>query len=387
MSGEMEQVAVIGGGLTGLAAAVASARAGLQTVHIALPVPPDRRTSALMAPSVDYLRQAGLVVDPATAGTPLRRIRLIDATNRLLRAPEALFSSSDAGLEAFGWNFANLVLSERFAVVGANLPNLRSVAGQLATAERREGAWDLRLADGIALRVPLLIGADGKRSTVRAAAGIRTTERNYSQAALVCDLELARSLEDTSVEFHYPDGPFTLVPAGERSANLVWIDRRDVLQRALGAEVDTLRIMLAEKSQRLFGRIEVLGPAQMFPLSTLTVDVAGKAGALLVGEAAHAFPPIGAQGLNLGLRDVADLAVALGGFRPGEPDEAERISEVYARRRAGDLARTTATVSALFGSLLSSLLPAQLLRSGGMWALKSLPPLRRQAFAIGMGRS
>jgi 2-octaprenyl-6-methoxyphenol hydroxylase len=107
-------------------------------------------------------------------------------------------------------------------------------------------------------------------------------------------------------------------------------------------------------------------------------------GVVLVGEAAHAVPPIGAQGLNLGLRDVADLSAALATLdRTGS--WAARLSENYARRRAADLSRTGGMVDALFRSLLSDLLPAQALRAGGLWALKLLPPLRRQAFRIGMG--
>ena len=106
---------------------------------------------------------------------------------------------------------------------------------------------------------------------------------------------------------------------------------------------------------------------------------------MLVGEAAHAFPPIGAQGLNLGLRDVADLEKALGGVQRDTPDWAERVSAAYSRSRAGDLARTGGMVDTLFRSLLADLLPAQALRAGGLWALKASPALRKQAFRLGMG--
>ena len=106
---------------------------------------------------------------------------------------------------------------------------------------------------------------------------------------------------------------------------------------------------------------------------------------MLVGEAAHAFPPIGAQGLNLGLRDVADLVDALGTSDAAAPDWAERISAAYATRRADDLLRTGGGVEALFRSLLADFLPAQAARAGGLWALKLVPGLRREAIAAGMG--
>ncbi len=133
-------------------------------------------------------------------------------------------------------------------------------------------------------------------------------------------------------------------------------------------------ISATEAPQRL-GLLRVLGPGHVWALGV---------GIVLVGEAAHAFPPIGAQGLNLGLRDVADLAAALAASdrRPGW---AERVSAEYARRRSGDLSRTGGVVDTLFRSLLADFLPTQALRAGGLWALKLAPPLRKQAFAVGMG--
>ena len=106
-------IIVVGGGLAGLAAAAGLARLGLSIIHLAPAAPPDRRTSALMMPSVDFLRRSGLVDDPAEIGHALTAIRIIDATPRLIRAPETLFEAAEIGLPAFGWNFANAVLLDR----------------------------------------------------------------------------------------------------------------------------------------------------------------------------------------------------------------------------------------------------------------------------------
>lgn len=381
----MPEAIVVGGGLAGLAAAVAVARAGLRTLHVAPKAPPDRRTSALMLPSVDYLRSAGLVDDPAQIAQPLTRIRIIDATGRLIRAPETLFDATEFGLSAFGWNFPNIKLSETFEAARAALGNIETREAVLQSLERTPEGWKLVLSDGSEVTAPLVVGADGKKSLIRVAAGFRTREHGFTQAALVADLELGRPLEGASVEFHYPDGPFTLVPAGGNRANLVWIDDRDVLQAAQAGGQETLRDVFLDKSQRLFGKIELKTPAHIFPLSTLSVDRAGRDGIVLVGESAHAFPPIGAQGLNLGLRDVADLAASLAAVDRGSADWAVRLSTDYAERRAQDLSRTGTMVDALFRSLLSDLLPAQAARATGLWALKLVPPLRKRAFELGMG--
>jgi 2-octaprenyl-6-methoxyphenol hydroxylase len=383
MSAQDADAIVVGGGLAGVAAAISVARAGLRTIHLAPAGPPDRRTSALMMPSVDFLREAGLVEDPASLGHALTQIRIIDATGRLIRAPETLFDAREAGLTAFGWNFANSRLLERFNAVASGMDNLetRNLGVTLFGPDRV-----LTLSDGTSLRAPLIVGADGKKSLIRGAAGFATRETAFEQAALVCDLDLGRPIGGTSVEFHYPKGPFTLVPAGGNRANLVWIDDRAVLDQAQASGPDGLIATFLERSQRLFGGITLASPAFVFPLSTLSVDVAGADGVALVGEAAHAFPPIGAQGLNLGLRDVADLAAALAAADRSQPDWATRVSLDYSARRAGDLARTGGMVDALFRSLLAEMVPAQALRAGGLWALKLLPGLRRQAFSVGMGR-
>lgn len=379
------QAIVVGGGLAGIAAAIAVAKAGLETVHLSPKGPPDRRTSALMLPSVEYLESSGLVADPASIGHPLTQIRLIDATSRLIRAPETLFDSREAGLDAFGWNFPNVKLLESFEAARARLPNLTTLELSVSAIEQVLEGWRVELSNGSSLAAPLLVGSDGKKSLVRVSAGFRAREKGFTEAALVCDLELSRPLGGTSVEFHYPHGPFTLVPAGDRNANLVWIDDREVLKSAQAEGAEGLRRVFLEKSQHLFGDIKLLTPAHMFLLSTLSVDEAGHDGVVLAGEAAHAFPPIGAQGLNLGLRDVADLSAALSETDTASRGWAVKVSDDYSRRRAADLGRTGAMVDTLFRSLLSELLPAQAMRAGGLWALKLSPQLRTQAFSVGMG--
>ncbi|WP_423068090.1 FAD-dependent monooxygenase [Devosia sp. CN2-171] len=380
------EAVVVGGGLAGVAAAVAVARAGLRTLHLAPKGPPDRRTSALMGPSVDFLLEAGLIDSAAAIGHPLTRIRIIDATNRLLRAPETLFDSADAGLEAFGWNFANVKLLESFETARRELPNLEVRELALTSIEQSSAGWRLVLSDGSEVEAPLVVGSDGKKSLVRVATDFRAREHGFTQSALVCDLELGRPLGGDSVEFHYEQGPFTLVPAGGPRANLVWIDDREVLKEAQASGAEGLRETFLKKSQRLFGDIKLVTPAHMFLLSTLTVDRAGMRGIVLAGEAAHAFPPIGAQGLNLGLRDVADLSRVLRDADRTQPGWAIAASDRYAQLRADDLDRTGGMVDALFRSLLSDYLPAQAARAGGLWALRMLPALRKQAFGLGMGK-
>lgn len=379
-------IAVIGGGLVGKAAACAATRAGFSVLHVSPPTPPDRRTSALMGPSVALMEKIGLVADPGAIGTPLTQIRIIDATDRLLRAPETLFDAKEFDLEAFGWNFANARLGDAFdEAVAADSGRLAIRNATLLSAERIDDGWGLTLNDRTQAGVKLLVGADGKGSKVRTMAGIARREHRFKQAALVCDLDLERPIGTCSIEFHYPNGPFTLVPAGGHRANLVWIDTPEALDAAR-ASPEALSTAFAEKSQRILGPLKPATGAHVFPLSSIFVDTAGKNGVVLVGDAAHAFPPIGAQGLNLGLRDVADLLRALDLANPGAYGWAPATADKYAHMRAADLMGTGHFVDTLFKSLLSNHLPAQALRTAGLWALKSAPPLRKFAIGLGMGQ-
>ncbi|MCF6303693.1 MAG: FAD-dependent monooxygenase [Devosiaceae bacterium] len=321
--------------------------------------------------------------------TYLEKIRIIDATNRLIRAPEALFDSSEVGEIAFGWNFANSKLSEQFAPLLKGQKNLDHIAESAIQMTRSGENWDLQLSDNTFISAPLIVGADGKSSFVRQSVDISIKQTMHKQSALVCDLTLSRPLEGESVEYHYPNGPFTLVPAGGNKANLVWVDNGDILEDVKKLPSAEIVKILQEKSQNLFGNLTLDTGVFVFPLSSHHAQNMGCNGVVLVGESGHAFPPIGAQGLNLSLRDVKDLVACI---RQNPPESqksaanwANKVANAYDNCRAGDIRRTSTMVDTLFKSLLSEILPAQALRTGGIWALKSIPPLRKHAFRLGMG--
>ena len=132
----------------------------------------------------------------------------------------------------------------------------------------------------------------------------------------------------------------------------------------------------------MLGLVELEGERQIFPLTASPPRRFADKRIALVGEAAHIFPPIGAQGLNLGLRDVADLS-AIAATNKQDPGCAEAMRAYDAKRRPDILARATA-VNLLNRSLLSDMLPAQIARSAGLGALRALSPLRTLFMREGM---
>ena len=117
-------------------------------------------------------------------------------------------------------------------------------------------------------------------------------------------------------------------------------------------------------------------------------DVAARNRVALVGEAAHVIPPIGAQGLNLGLRDAALIADCVGeALHAGSDLGAPQPLEAYARARRLDIVTRAWSIDVLNRSLISGYLPIQLLRGLGLHALKTMGPLRRLAIREGLAPS
>ena len=217
------EVAVIGGGPAGLVSAIALAAAGVDTLVVAPRAGADHRTTALLSGSVTALETLGAWPACLPHAAPLKKLRIVDATGRIFRAPEVFFAAEEIGLDAFGYNIENRYLLAALEVRAAELNLPRIEAPALAVAPDAGGVT-IDYAGGTA-RVRLAVGADGQRSLCRAAAGISTQRQTYPQIALTLNLAHTRPHDDTSTEFHTESGPFTLVPLpGQRSSLVCVLD-------------------------------------------------------------------------------------------------------------------------------------------------------------------
>jgi 2-octaprenyl-6-methoxyphenol hydroxylase len=392
MSKARYTAAVVGGGPAGLAAALALGKAGADVILAAPPHrvsgnAPDTRTAALFAGSIELLRNVGAWDTIAPHSAPIEAIRIIDDTGALLRAPEVVFTASEVGRETFGWNVPNGALVGALTAVAAQ-PDSRVLLHETAgIAEVAAGgdAVTVTSQEGVAFDAKIVAGADGRNSICRTAAGIATRTWRYEQAAVVASFRHSRPHHGISTEFHRPSGPLTTVPLPGFASSLVWVERPDTAQHLATLDDAAFRSALDERLQGLLGTIGELGPRAMFPLSGLTAETFGANRVALVGEAGHVIPPIGAQGLNLGLRDAAQLADCVAtalaeGRDPGRP----HTLDAYSMRRRPDVTSRIATVDVLNRSLISGLLPVHLARGLGIVALHAFGPLRRFAIREGL---
>jgi 2-octaprenyl-6-methoxyphenol hydroxylase len=379
------EVAVVGGGPAGFTAAVALAAAGVETALVAPAPGPDPRTTALMLGSVAALEALGVWPRCRAAAAPVRVMRIVDDTSRLLRAPEVSFSAAEIGEEAFGYNVENKDLAAALAARAAELPSLVRIDEAAEALEIGASHTTIRPAGGGVLRARLVIGADGRHSVSRAAAGIAVDAHAYPQTALALNFSHTRPHEDICTELHTESGPFTLVPRLGLQSSLVCVVDRATAEHLKALDADALAAELERRSHSILGKIAPEPERGAFPLEHVTARAFGARRVALVGEAAHVIPPIGAQGLNLGLRDAASIAeCVVVAHRAGDDVGSPALLEAYERMRRADIVSRGVAVDLLNRSLLSDFLPVQGLRGFGLYLVSEIAPLRRALMREGI---
>lgn len=175
MQAKSFECAVVGTGPAGMIAALALAKNGIETVLVGPPVNlNDARTTALMDASRQFLDNIGIWKDLRTSFTPLEKMRLIDGTDRLLRAPETTFDAAELNLPAFGYNILNKNLNRVLFDLVETCDLIERIEGSVKTVTSNDHKASLALADGSTLTCNVVIGADGRNSAVRRSAGIET---------------------------------------------------------------------------------------------------------------------------------------------------------------------------------------------------------------------
>ena len=378
------EVAIVGAGPAGLTAAIALASAGVETALVARsPTASDVRTSALLEGSVKALDALGVWRLCREHAAPLRVMRIVDDTPRLVRAPEVCFAASEIGLDAFGYNVENRFLVAALEARASELAALRRIEDEAVAVEIADGQVTIRCNGGAALSARLAIGAEGRHSLCRAAASIDMRGRSYPQTALAFNLGHSRPHHDTSTEFHAEAGPFTLVPLPRRRSSLVFVvDPAEVARLSLLSDTE-MAAEVERRSHSMLGKIEVEAPRGVFPLRVETAVRFGAGRVVLIGEAAHVIAPIGAQGLNLSLRDAATIGeLVVAAHRDGH--DVGEVSDRYDRMRRADATSRMLAVDLLNRSLLSDFLPLQSARAAGLFLTDRIGPLRRAIMREGV---
>ncbi|MFN0193563.1 MAG: FAD-dependent monooxygenase [Aestuariivirga sp.] len=387
MSFEAE-VAIVGSGLNGLAAAVALAGPkARRPVNVAvvdrrdpLSFTPrsDGRALALTASARRMLEALGAWEALALHAEAMRHIVVTDSKLADAKRPALL----EFG-EEYAHGKASAYLAEVFhiqqALVGlaAQSSHIRFVTGEATGFHFAPGRARISLADGGSVTANLIVAADGRASPARAAAGIDMTGWDYDQSAIVTTVEHDLPHQGRAFEHFLPAGPFAILPLPGNRSSIVWTERRGDAERIMAFADEEFAAELLQRFGDTLGAVRIVAPRFSYPLAMYVAKEFVGPRLALVGDAAHIIHPIAGLGFNLGLRDVAALAecvadaVALG-LDPGGAEVLDR----YASWRRFDTVATAAAMEGL-NRLFSSDNPVlRLIRDAGIMAVDRIGPLK-----------
>ena len=382
-------VLIVGGGLVGASLAIALDAAGIAATLVETAAPRtdaqpsyDERNLALARATVNGLDAIGVWRHAAARATPIRHIHV----SRSGEFGSARIDADRQGVDALGWTLPARELGAALLQrLDACTRLTRLAPATLSALQPLAAGWRAQIAmvDGMrSLDAPLLVGADGTGSFVRAQLGIEAERHDYRQTLFVCTIMPERDHANRAYERFADDGPIALLPLAERRCGLVLTVAADEAD-AVAALDDAGFIELAQRrfGWRL-GRLTRPGRRHPYPIHRVAAAQLIGPRAVLVGNAAQTVHPIGAQGFNLGLRDALTLAELVAAAPdPGASDLLER----YAARRAPD---RDGTMAMSHGLVRLACLPQPLLaplRSLALLACDRVSPLQRALARRGMG--
>jgi 2-octaprenyl-6-methoxyphenol hydroxylase len=394
---ETTDILISGGGVAGLAAACALGSAGFRVICVD-PTPPvtkadaegaDLRTTAFLQPSIRVLEGAGLWARLLPHAVPLQVMRIIDAGGaepaaRLTKD----FDAADLSDAPFGWNLPNWLLRREMVARLAELPSVSFRPGVgFARMLAREAEVLVTLTDSTQIAARLVIGADGRDSPVRDALGIGVRTMRYGQKALAFAVTHDIPHGNVSTEVHRKGGPFTLVPLPDRdekpASAVVWMETGPEVARLAALPVPEFEAEATARSTGILGPLSLVTRRNTWPIISQTADHLSGRRAILMAEAAHVVPPIGAQGLNMSLADLACLLELTEKHRddPGTPT----VTDAYHRRRHIDILGRVAGIDILNRASMAEAPLLRDLRASALNALHAASPLRRTLMRAGLG--
>ena len=388
----VHDVAIVGAGMVGASLALRLAQEGFDVAVIETREPNawkadddlDLRVVALAPSSVDFLDRAGVwKAIAASRISPFRKMHVWDSV-----APgELTFDAADRGESALGYIVENRLVQ---STLWQNLQQARitlrvpaKVAGTECDADRRTLAFD----DGAALNARLVIAADGADSTLRDLLHIDTTTRDYGQRAIVAHVTTERPHQSTAWQRFLPNATLAFLPLADGRSSIVWSLPTVDAERLLALDDAAFCRELGAAFDFRLGTIDATTKRVAIPLRMRLADSYTAPRFALIGDAAHVVHPLAGQGVNLGLRDAAELAEIVIEARDAKRDfAAEHVLRRYERRRRSDDTLSAYAFDAIQRVFGKDFPPLAALRGAALTLADRIAPLKRALARRAAGR-
>ncbi len=248
---------------------------------------------------------------------------------------------------------------------------------------RQDNGYQIQLDNQTAIGCQLLVGADGARSKVREITGIVTTDTDYQQKAIVCNIKAKKNFNKTTWQRFLSNSIIALLPLGEYEASIVWSAGNTLADELMQLSKEEFAKRLSAGVEYRFGEFEVVSDIQAFPLIERSAQTYVKEQLALVGDAAHNIHPLAGQGVNLGFADVIELSKQLGSNKSKLGDYG--VLRKYARARRLDNELMAKTMTSLNWIYKENNEPLRWLRGFGMNVINDNPTLKSflQKHALG----
>lgn len=393
MSANDCDILIAGGGLVGIGLALALSHSGLKVVLVDQSPPDthsraaDERHLALNEVSCRILTQLGVLAELGATAAPIKAIHISSAGEFGVTH----WNAQDAGRDRFGVVVPAMRLLQQMQQALMACQDIRllapaSVSEVLAAEDHVSAVIQSANQQRLPFRARLLVIADGAESSLRSAAGIGADRHDYQRTAICCALTPERDHQGTAYERFTRAGPVAMLPQSQGRCGAIMVVEATEAARLMSLSgVDYLRTLQQAFGYRL-GRLRRSGLRVSYPLRRVLAQELIAPRQVLIGNAAQALHPVGAQGFNLGLRDAAALAqTIIEAHRLGEdPGSMTRLG-AYAQCRQPDRSATVRLSHTLAQMTAINSAPAGWLRSLALLAADRIEPLREHLLLGGMG--